>query len=128
MDSSGDPITSIRDPIGDPIGDPIFNTIAPNVDPIGDPIGDPIWDPIIFCRQLRTKSLVRECGVGWGGRFGSVTADVNWDVFRTIWVPVGSLHKEIGSLFGPPIGSLHGGVWPLPGDGQRGLTANKCQS
>ena len=84
-----------------PNWDPISNTRDPNVDPNVAPIGDPIWDPIVFCVQLRTKSLVRECGVGWCGRFGGVTADVNCDEFQVIWVLNWVPAKKIGSPFGP---------------------------
>ena len=90
-----------------PNWDPISVTRDPIVDPNVAPIGDPIWDPIVFCGQLRTKSFVKGCGVGWGGLFGGVAADVNSDEFHVIWVhnwispktflvPIRSLQTELG--------------------------------
>ena len=84
-----------------PNWDPISVTRDPIVDPNVAPIGDPIWDPIVFCGQLRTKSFVRECGVGWGGLFGGVAADVNCDEFHVIWVHNWVPPKQFGSQFGP---------------------------
>ena len=49
-----------------PNWDPISVTRDPIVDPNVAPIVDPIVDPIAFCVQLRTTSLVRECGA-WVG-------------------------------------------------------------
>ena len=64
-------------------------------------LGTQFWDPIVFCVQLRTKSLVRECGVGWCGRFGGVTADVNCDEFQVIWVVNWVPPKKLGPHLGP---------------------------